>query len=109
MDPRLGCCLGRDNNANKTVWVLKIDAQVHTAKEAVTPAAKCDSAYAGAESRSAAKRCGSREVESYGLVLSGHVCWVGRTSDLIPQSYRLCDRDCETLPEASNQGNRSAV
>ena len=53
--PRLGCRLGRDNNANKTVWVLKTDAQVHTAIAAVTPAAKFESAYPGAKSRECGK------------------------------------------------------
>ena len=51
MGPRLGCCLLADNTANKMVWVLKIDAQVHTAKAAVTPAAQMESAYQGARSR----------------------------------------------------------
>jgi hypothetical protein len=55
VDPQLGCCLGRDNNANKTVWVLKIEARVHTAQAAVTPAAQGKSAYPGAESRECGK------------------------------------------------------
>jgi hypothetical protein len=46
----VGLLSGSNNNANK-IWVLKIDAQLHTVKEAATPAARNKSAYPGAGCR----------------------------------------------------------